>query len=121
MTRVKRGPVARARHKKVIASTKGQRGTKSKLFRRANEARLKSLSYATRDRRNRKRDMRRLWIVRINAGARQNGMSYSRLINGLRLAGVDVNRKMLADMAVRDAAGFAAIVDVSRQAQAPEA
>lgn len=121
MTRVKGGPAARAKHKKVVAATKGQRGTKSKLFRRANEARLKSLSYATRDRRNRKRDMRRLWIVRINAGARQHGMSYSRLMNGLRLAGIDVNRKMLADMAVRDAAAFATIVDVARQAQVTEA
>lgn len=121
MTRVKGGPAARSKHKKVLKSTKGQRATKSKLFRRANEARLKSLAYATRDRRNRKRDMRRLWIVRINAGARQHGMSYSRFINGLRVAGVDVNRKMLADMAVRDADAFAAIVDVARQAQAVEA
>ncbi|MCD6302545.1 MAG: 50S ribosomal protein L20 [Anaerolineae bacterium] len=120
MTRVKGGPAARAKHKKVISSTRGQYGTKSKLFRRANEARLKSLSYATRDRRNRKRDMRRLWIVRINAGARQYGMSYSRLMYGLRLAGVDVNRKILADMAVRDRDTFAAFVDVARQAQMAE-
>jgi large subunit ribosomal protein L20 len=121
VTRVKGGPAARAKHRKVLSSTKGQRGTKSKLFRRANEARLKSLGYATRHRRNRKRDMRRLWIVRINAGARQHGMSYSRLMYGLRLAGVDVNRKVLADMAVRDMDAFAAIVNVARQAQTAQA
>jgi large subunit ribosomal protein L20 len=101
----------------VLKITKGQRGTKHALFRRANEAMLASLKYATRDRRNRKRDMRRLWITRINAGARENGMSYSRLIEGLRLAGVDVNRKMLADMAVADPAAFAQVVEVARNTQ----
>ena len=117
MPRVKRGVAARKRHKKILKITKGQRGTKSTLFRRANEAMLASLSYATRDRRNRKRDMRRLWITRINAGAREKGMSYSRLMEGLRIAGVDINRKMLADMAVADPAAFAQIVGVARNAR----
>ncbi|MBC7255668.1 MAG: 50S ribosomal protein L20, partial [Chloroflexi bacterium] len=106
MARVKRGVPARHRHKKVLKMTKGQRGTKHRLFRRANEAMLKSLAYATRDRRDRKGDMRRLWIVRINAGARQHGMSYSRLMQGLRLAQVEINRKMLADLAVTDPEAF---------------
>jgi large subunit ribosomal protein L20 len=96
--------------------TKGQRLTKHRLFRRANEAMLKSLAYATRDRRNRKRDMRRLWIARINAAARANGMSYSRFINGLTNAQVAVNRKMLAEMAVNDPSSFAELVDVARGA-----
>ncbi len=117
MPRVKRSVAARRRHKKVLKITKGQRGTKHALFRRANEAMLASLSYAMRDRKNRKRDMRRLWIMRINAGARLHGMSYSRLIEGLRAAGVDVNRKMLADMAVTDPAAFAKVVEVARNAQ----
>ncbi|NLG51079.1 MAG: 50S ribosomal protein L20 [Chloroflexi bacterium] len=117
MPRVKRGVAARKRHKKVLKITKGQRGSKSTLFRRANEAMLASLSYATRDRRNRKRDMRRLWITRINAGARENGISYSRLMEGLRLAGVDINRKMLADMAIADPTAFAQIVKVAQEAR----
>ncbi len=118
MTRVKRGVPARHRHKKVLEMTKGQRGTKHRLFRRANEAMLKSLAYATRDRRDRKGDMRRLWIVRINAGARQHGMSYSRLMQGLRLAQVEINRKMLADLAVTDPEAFAQMVETARQALA---
>jgi len=93
---------------------KGQRGARSRLYRRANEAMLKSLSYAYRDRRNRKRDMRRLWITRINAAARLNGLPYSRFIQGLRLAGVEVDRKILADMAVTDAAAFAQLADVAK-------
>lgn len=117
MPRVKRGVAARKRHKKVLKITKGQRGSKSTLFRRANEAMLASLSYATRDRRNRKRDMRRLWITRINAGARENGISYSHLMEGLRLAGVDINRKMLADMAIADPTAFAQIVKVAQEAR----
>ncbi|MHB1294253.1 MAG: 50S ribosomal protein L20 [Anaerolineae bacterium] len=116
MPRVKRSVTARERHKSVLKITKGQRLTKSKLFRRANEAMLASLKYATRDRHNRKRDMRRLWIIRINSGARLNGMSYSRFVQGLSLAGVDVNRKMLADMAVNDPTSFAKLVDVARAA-----
>ncbi len=114
MPRVKRGVPARARHNKVLKLTAGQRGTKHLLFRRANEALMKSLSYAYRDRRDRKRDMRRLWIQRINAAAREQGMSYSRLMSGLRIAGVAVDRKMLADLAVRDATAFAQLAEVAR-------
>jgi large subunit ribosomal protein L20 len=121
LPRVKTGVTAHKRHKKVLAITKGQRGTKHALYRRANEAMLASLRYQTRDRRNRKRDMRRLWITRINAGARANGMSYSRFVEGLRLAGVEVNRKMLADMAVRDPEAFSAVVSVAKEASAQKA
>ena len=109
---------ARQRHKKVLKLTQGQRGTKHLLFRRANEAMLKSLFYAYRDRRDRKRDMRRLWIQRINAAAREQGLSYSRLMNGLRVAGVEIDRKMLADLAVRDAASWAKLAEVAAKAQA---
>jgi large subunit ribosomal protein L20 len=91
--------------------TKGQYGTRSKLFRRANEAMLHSLWYAYRDRRTRKRDLRRLWIVRINAAARQNGTKYSKLIHDMKVAGIAINRKMLADMAVRDPQAFTAVVE----------
>ena len=117
MTRVKRGVTARRRHKKILKITKGQKGTRHALFRRANEAMLHSLKYATRDRRVRKRDMRRLWITRINAAARQEGLSYSRFIEGLHNAGVGVNRKILADMAVHDATAFAQLVTVAKEAQ----
>jgi len=117
LTRVKGGVTARRRHKRLLKLAKGQRGTKHALFRRANESLLTSRRYATRDRRNRKRDMRRLWIARINAGTRQNGMSYSRFIEGLRLADVAVNRKMLADMAIRDPAAFGEMVEVAREAR----
>ena len=96
--------------------TKGQYGTKSKLFRRANEAMLKSLWYSFRDRRNRKRDLRRLWITRINAGTRQNGLAYSRFIFGLKKANITINRKMLADLAVSDPQTFAAIVAKAKEA-----
>ena len=109
---------AHQRHKKVLKFTKGQFGSKHRLFRRANEAMLKSLFYAYRDRRNRKRDFRRLWIVRINAASRLNGMSYSTLINGLNKAGVKVDRKMLADLAVREPEAFAAVVSTAKQALA---
>ncbi|MFQ5792011.1 MAG: 50S ribosomal protein L20 [Acidobacteriota bacterium] len=118
MTRVKGGPRTRRRHKKVIKATRGQFGTKGRLWRRSREALLKSLSYAYRDRRNRKRDFRRLWIQRINAGARQNGLSYSRFISGLRKAGVELDRKVLADLAVRDHEAFAQLADTSRSALA---
>ena len=114
LPRVKRGVTARARHKKVLKLTKGQRATKSTLFRRAHEAMLKSLSYAFRHRRERKRDMRRLWIARVNAAARLEGLTYSQLMGGLKKAGVEVNRKMLADLAVRDAAGFAKIAELAK-------
>ena len=110
MARVKTGYTRRKRHKKVLKLMKGQYGSRSKLYRRASEARLKSLWYAYRDRRNRKRDLRRLWIARINAAARQNGTTYSRLIHGMKQADIKLNRKMLADMAVRDPKAFAAVV-----------
>ena len=108
--RVKGGPQGHLRHKKVLKITKGQRGAKHRLFKRANEAMLKSLWYATRDRRVRKRDLRKLWIARINAAARLNGTTYSKLISGLKKADIELNRKMLADIAVRDPQTFAAVV-----------
>jgi len=110
MARVKSGPYGHRRHKKILKLTKGQRGTKSKLFRRANEAMLKSLWYSYRDRRVRRRDLRRLWIARINAAARLNGITYSKLIHVLKKADIQINRKMLADMAVRDPKAFAAVI-----------
>ena len=110
MARVKGGPQGYRRHKKVLNFTKGQKGSKHLLFRRANEAMLKSLWYAFRDRRVRKRDLRKLWIARINAAARLNGTTYSRLMNGLKKANIELNRKMLADLAVRDPQAFAAVV-----------
>jgi large subunit ribosomal protein L20 len=116
LPRVKGGPRARKRHKKVLKLTKGQRATKHTLFRRAHEAMLKSLRYAYRDRRNRRRDMRRLWITRINAAARQNGLSYSRFVHGLKQAGVELDRKMLAQLAVEDADAFAQLVEVAASA-----
>ncbi len=116
MARVKTGFTRRRRHKKVLKITKGQFGTRSKLYRRANEARLKSLWYAYRDRRNRKRDLRRLWIARINAASRRNGMSYSRFIHAMKLADIKINRKMLADLAVRDPEAFAAVVEQTKAA-----
>jgi len=100
----------------VLKLTKGQKGTKHALFRRAHEAMMKSLYYAYRDRRNRKRDMRRLWIARINAAARQCGLSYSRFIYGLKRAGVELDRKVLADMAVRDEAAFARLAEIAKSA-----
>lgn len=117
MTRVKGGPRARKRHKKVLKLTKGQRGTKHSLYRRAHEGMLKSLTYAYRDRRRRKRDFRRLWISRINAATRQNGVPYSRFMAGLREAGVELDRKVLADLAVNDAEAFAHLVEVAKGAQ----
>ena len=116
--RVKRGTVSRRRHKKIISMTKGQWGTRSKLYRRANEAMMKSYWYAYRDRRQRRRDFRRLWITRINAATRQHGLSYSRFIHGLKLADVQLNRKVLADLAVRDEKAFASIVDIAKNALA---
>jgi len=110
MARVKTGYNRRQRHKKVLNYTKGQMGSKHLLFKRANEAMLKSLWYSFRDRRIRKRDLRKLWIARINAAARLNGTTYSRLIHGLKKANIEINRKMLADMAVRDPKAFAAVV-----------
>jgi large subunit ribosomal protein L20 len=105
---------AHQRHKKVLKFTKGQFGSRHRLYRRANEAMMKSLFYAYRDRRNRKRDFRRLWITRINAAARMNGLSYSRFVHGLKLADVQVDRKVLADIAVHDATAFAKLADLSK-------
>lgn len=114
--RVKTGVVRRRRHKKVLRLTKGQWGARSRLFRRANEAMMKSLWYAYRDRRARKRDLRRLWIARINAAARLHGTTYSRLIGAMRKANIAINRKMLADLAVRHPEAFRAVVEQALQA-----
>jgi large subunit ribosomal protein L20 len=116
MTRVKGGVVTRRRHKKIIKLTKGQYGTRGRLFRRSNEAMLKSLSYAYRDRRRRRRDLRRLWIVRINAAARQSGLTYSQLVHALKAANIELDRKALADLAVRDPAIFAQVVEAAKAA-----
>ncbi|MDB9525657.1 50S ribosomal protein L20 [Oscillatoria sp. CS-180] len=116
MARVKRGNVARKRRKKVLKLAKGFRGSHSKLFRTANQQVMKALRYAYRDRRRRKRDFRRLWITRINAAARQQGMSYSQLIGQLKKANVEINRKMLAQMAVLDPEGFSKVVEIASKA-----
>ncbi|HBG16806.1 MAG TPA: 50S ribosomal protein L20 [Firmicutes bacterium] len=117
MARVKGGYVTRQRHKKILKLTKGYRGSKSRLYRVANEQLLKSLAYAYRDRRAKKRDFRKLWISRINAAARMNGLSYSVFISGLKKAGVQINRKVLADMAVNDSSAFEKLVSVAKQQQ----
>lgn len=114
MPRVKGGVITRRRHKKVLALTRGQRASKHALYRRAHEAMLKSLSYAYRHRRERKGDMRRLWILRINAAARAQGLTYGQFIYGLKKSGVEVNRKMLADMAVREREAFSNLVTIAR-------
>ena len=114
--RVKTGTRTRYRHKKILRQTKGYYGSRRKLFRRANEAWLKAQWYSYRDRRNRRRDLRRLWITRINAAARLSGLSYSRFIHGLKQAGVELNRKVLADIAVRDAETFAHLAEVAKGA-----
>jgi large subunit ribosomal protein L20 len=123
MARVKRGTKRRARRKKLLKHAKGFFLTKGKLYRSAKEAVNRSLRYSFRDRRNRKRDFRTLWIQRIGAAARNNGLSYSQLIHGLKAGGVNIDRKILADMAVRDAEGFAALVATAKQhiAAAPAA
>src|ERR671926_807195 len=104
MARVKRGVMVRKRHNKLLEQAKGYQGSRSRRIRVARQTVMKALSYAYRDRRNKKRDFRRLWIIRINAAARQNGISYSQLMAGLKAAGVEINRKMLAEMAVSDSA-----------------
>ena len=114
--RVKGGTRTRYRHKKILRQTKGYYGTRHTLFRRANEAWMKAQWYAYRDRRNRRRELRRLWVTRINAAARQNGIPYGRFIHGLKQAGVDLNRKVLADIAVRDATAFAELAEVAKDA-----
>ncbi|MBL7124521.1 MAG: 50S ribosomal protein L20 [Dehalococcoidales bacterium] len=114
MPRVKRGVTAHRRHKKVLSLTKGHRATKHSIYRRAHESMLKSLSYAYFHRRERKGDMRRLWISRVNAASRAQGLGYSQFIEGLRKSGVEINRKMLADMAVREPESFAHLVTLAK-------
>ena len=116
MPRAKRGVPAHKRHKKLLELAKGQRGARHRLFRPANEAVMRSLAYAYDDRRNRKRDMRALWIARINAACRLHDFSYNRLIAGLQRAAIDLDRKILADMAVQDPAAFAAVLERARAA-----
>jgi large subunit ribosomal protein L20 len=118
MSRTKTGFVRRRWHKKLIKSMKGQWGTRGRLHRRSSEARLKSLWYAYRDRRRRRRDLRRLWIIRINAAARLNGLSYSKFMYGLKQASVEIDRKILADIAVRDPQTFTKLAALSMQKQA---
>ncbi|WP_050181158.1 50S ribosomal protein L20 [Domibacillus robiginosus] len=115
MPRVKGGTVTRKRRKKVLKLAKGYFGSKHRLYKVANQQVMKSLQYAYRDRRNKKRDFRKLWITRINAAARTNGLSYSRLMHGLKLAGIEVNRKMLADLAVSDSQAFAQLADAAKK------
>ena len=116
MSRVKRGVTARKRHKKVLKEAKGYYGARSRCYRVAKQAVMKAGQYAYRDRRQRKRQFRALWITRINAGAREHGLSYGRLINGLTIAGVEVDRKMLAELAVYDSTAFAVIVEQAKEA-----
>ncbi|GAA5174486.1 50S ribosomal protein L20 [Modicisalibacter zincidurans] len=117
MTRVKRGVVARRRHKKIMKQAKGYYGARSRVFRVAKQAVIKAGQYAYRDRRQRKRQFRALWISRINAAARQNGLSYSRFIAGLKQAGIEIDRKVLADLAVHEKATFTVIVEKAKAAQ----
>ncbi|HEY93114.1 MAG TPA: 50S ribosomal protein L20 [Dehalococcoidia bacterium] len=114
MPRVKRGVTTHRRHKKVLALTKGHRATRHSLYRRAHESMLKSLSYAYAHRRERKGDMRRLWILRVNAASRAQGLTYSQFMDGLRKSGVEIDRKMLADMAVREPESFANLVTIAK-------
>ena len=118
MARVSRGVTAKARHKKILKKAKGYYGARSRTYRVARQAVFKAGQYAYRDRRNRKREFRALWITRINAGAKELGLSYSALMNGLNKAGIELDRKVLADLAVRDKAAFAAVVEQARAAQA---
>ena len=114
MSRVKRGVTARNRHRKLLELTKGHRATKHSLYRRAHESMLKALSYAYAHRRERKGDMRRLWIARVNAASRAGGLNYGQFIEGLKKSGVEINRKMLADMAVREPEAFATLVTTAK-------
>lgn len=118
MARVKRGVQANRRHKKVLARAKGYYGARSRVFRVAVQAVLKAGQYAYRDRRNKKRSFRRLWIARINAGARLNGLSYSRFINGLKKADIEIDRRVLADIAMHDSVAFTALTEKAKQALA---
>ncbi|MBE0068874.1 MAG: large subunit ribosomal protein [Thermoanaerobacterium sp.] len=115
MSRVKSGKVTRRRHKKILKLAKGYYGARSKLFRVANQAVMKSLNYAYIGRKLRKRDFRKLWIARINAAARANGISYSRFINGLKKANIEINRKMLSEMAIHDNKAFVDLVNIAKQ------
>ena len=117
MPRVKRGVTAHARHKKVLAEAKGYYGARSRVYRVAVQAVTRAGQYAYRDRRQKKRQFRALWIIRINAGARENGLSYSRFVDGLKKASIEVDRKVLADLAVHDKAAFAALAEKARTAQ----
>lgn len=116
MARVKSGVTAHARHKKILKLAKGYRGARHTQFRKANELVMKALYYARRDRRSKKREFRKLWIVRINAAARQNGLTYSKLIAGLTRAGIEVNRKTLSELAISDPAGFTQICEAAKNA-----
>ena len=116
MARVKRGVIARARHKKVLKAAKGYYGARSRVYRVAFQAVIKAGQYAYRDRRQRKRQFRQLWIARINAAARMNDISYSKLMHGLKLANVEINRKMLSEIAICDPEGFTAIVETAKKA-----
>jgi large subunit ribosomal protein L20 len=116
MARVKRGVTSHKRHKRLLQAAEGRRGTRSTLIKPAREALLHAMAYATRDRKQRKRQMRELWIVRINAGARLNGTTYGKLISGLKAADIALDRKILADLAVRDAATFGKIVEAAKSA-----
>ncbi len=116
MARVKKAVNAKKKHRKILKSAKGYFGAKSKLYRPANQAVMKSLQYAYVGRKLKKRDFRKLWITRINAAARMNGMSYSTFINGLKKASIEVNRKMLSEMAIHDAQGFARLVEIAKNA-----
>lgn len=119
MPRIKRGTINKKKHKKILELAKGYRGAKSRVFKRANEQVLTSLSYAYRDRRQRRRDFRKLWIIRINAAARKNGLSYSRFMNGLKVADIEIDRKVLADMAVHDEQGFGNLVELVKTKATP--
>lgn len=116
MARVKSGITSHARHKKILKLAKGYRGARHAQFRKANELVMKALYYARRDRRAKKREFRKLWIVRINAAARQNGINYSRLIAGLTKAGVEINRKVMSELAISDPAGFTKLVEIAKNA-----
>ena len=115
MARIKKAVNAKKKHKKILKLAKGFRGARSKLFKTANQTVIKALSHAYKGRKLKKRDFRKLWITRINAAARMNGISYSRFMNGLKLAGIEMNRKMLAEMAIHDKEGFSQLVDLSKK------
>lgn len=116
MARIKRGTTSHAKHKKVLKAAKGYYGSKSTLFKTANQAIMKSMAYSFIGRKRKKRDFRKLWIARINAATRQNGLSYSKFMHGLKQSNIDMNRKMLSDLAIKDPAAFAKLVDIAKNA-----